>query len=353
MAAWAGFSDEELRKIQLKDQSVSAPGLGRGRKPTSTNRSRQQLQRERALKLTAQMSSETLQPEQKLTKPHLTSPSPLAPTIPTAVDTGKDEPVTAKLDAVNNHDPETSIEVTPLANELDKQEVELREKTRTEKLQQDQRIMEEKNKQKKALLYKTIAEKSKQTQAEAVKLKRIQKGLQALDDSVSNDIGILRKLIEQASLDYSSAWKRFERAEAEYVAAKLSLHHRTEVKEQLTEHLCAIIQQNELRKAAKLEELMQQLELSDELESLQPPGEDKPSGAQSEVHSPQGPAPPLGNDSPTTPGEQGGKQDCLEAAPAPAPASEENLKTTDPVTTETVEAPQTPSIPQNAQVSLS
>lgn len=48
--------------------------------------------------------------------------------------------------------------------------------------------------------------RSKQTQAEAVKLKRIQKGLQALDDSVSNDIGILRKLIEQASLDYSSAW---------------------------------------------------------------------------------------------------------------------------------------------------
>ena len=114
-----------LLEFSPADQSVSAPGLGRGRKPTSTNRSRQQLQRERALKLTAQMSSETLQPEQKLAKPHLTSPSPLAPTIPTAVDTGKDEPVTAKLDAVNNHDPETSIEVTPLANELDKQEVEL------------------------------------------------------------------------------------------------------------------------------------------------------------------------------------------------------------------------------------
>jgi len=34
------------------------------------------------------------------------------------------------------------------------------------------------------------------------------------------------------------------------------------VKEQLTEHLCAIIQQNELRKARKLEELMHQLELN-------------------------------------------------------------------------------------------
>lgn len=55
-----------------------------------------------------------------------------------------------------------------------------------------------------------------------------------------------------------------EKAEAEYVAAKLDLHKKTETKEQLTEHLCAIIQQNELRKARKLEELMLQLELSTE-----------------------------------------------------------------------------------------
>lgn len=47
--------------------------------------------------------------------------------------------------------------------------------------------------------------RSKQTQAEAVKLKRIQKELQALDDMVSNDIGILRGRIEQASWDYSAA----------------------------------------------------------------------------------------------------------------------------------------------------
>lgn len=50
-----------------------------------------------------------------------------------------------------------------------------------------------------------IVHRSKQTQAEAVKLKRIQKELQALDDMVSNDIGILRGKIEQASWDYSTA----------------------------------------------------------------------------------------------------------------------------------------------------
>lgn len=38
-----------------------------------------------------------------------------------------------------------------------------------------------------------------------MKLKRIQKELQALDDMVSADIGILRNRIDQASLEYSCA----------------------------------------------------------------------------------------------------------------------------------------------------
>ncbi|XP_022276790.1 RAB6-interacting golgin isoform X3 [Canis lupus baileyi] len=129
--------------------------------------------------------------------------------------------------------------------------------------------MEEKNKRKKALLAKAIAERSKRTQAEALKLKRIQKELQALDDMVSADIGILRNRIDQASLEYSYARKRFERAEAEYVTAKLDLQRKTEIKEQLTEHLCTIIQQNELRKAKKLEELMHQLDVQADEETLE------------------------------------------------------------------------------------
>lgn len=47
--------------------------------------------------------------------------------------------------------------------------------------------------------------RSKQTQEEALKLRRIQKELQALDDMVSSDISILRDRIEQASWDYSAA----------------------------------------------------------------------------------------------------------------------------------------------------
>ncbi|XP_047377635.1 RAB6-interacting golgin isoform X2 [Sciurus carolinensis] len=129
--------------------------------------------------------------------------------------------------------------------------------------------MEEKNKRKKALLAKAIAERSKRTQAETMKLKRIQKELQALDDMVSADIGILRNRIDQASLDYSYAQKRFDRAEAEYITAKLDLQRKTEIKEQLTEHLCTIIQQNELRKAKKLEELMKQLDVQADEETLE------------------------------------------------------------------------------------
>lgn len=130
--------------------------------------------------------------------------------------------------------------------------------------------MEEKNKRKKALLAKAIAERSKRTQAETMKLKRIQKELQALDDMVSADIGILRNRIDQASLDYSHAQKRFDRAEAEYVAAKLDLQRKTDSKEQLTEHLCTIIQENELRKARKLEELMHQLDVQADAETAAP-----------------------------------------------------------------------------------
>ncbi|CAI5778854.1 Hypothetical predicted protein [Podarcis lilfordi] len=147
--------------------------------------------------------------------------------------------------------------------------MELPEKSRWEILQQEQKLMEEKNKRKKALLAKAIAERSKRTQAETVKLKRIQTQLQALDDMVSADIGILRNRIDQASLEYSCARKRYDKAEAEYVSAKLDLQKKTEVKEQLTEHLCTIIQQNELRKANKLEELMQQLDVEADDENLE------------------------------------------------------------------------------------
>ncbi|XP_060890765.1 RAB6-interacting golgin [Labrus mixtus] len=264
MSGWAGFSEDELRKIQLKESGMSVAGAARGRKPAPANRSRQQLQREKALQSAAQRHSGAglhlhLPPDQQLTKPPpREEPQHRAPAE-----------VPAPTPDVKQEEQPAAEEESPDVKELETQEVAVREKTRLEQLQQEQTLMEERNKRKKALLTKTIAEKSKQTQAEAVKLKRIQKELQALDDMVSNDIGILRSRIEQVSWEFSSARKRYEKAEAEYVMAKLDLHKKTEVKEQLTEHLCAIIQQNELRKAHKLEELMQQLQLQATEEELE------------------------------------------------------------------------------------
>ncbi|KAM8889331.1 RAB6-interacting golgin [Synchiropus picturatus] len=259
MSSWAGFSDEELRRLQQRESSVV-----RGRKPTQAARNRQQLQRERALQMSAQKASASpgLPPEQQLAQPPLKAAGP-----PAAAEV--DKPKVSESSRTEALHPAAEEGASSEVKELERPEVELREKTRLEQLQQEQKVIEERNRQKKALLTKTIAEKSKQTQAEAVKLKRIQKELQALDDMVSNDIGILRGRIEEASWDYTAARKRYEKAEAEYVAAKLDLHRKTEVKEQLTEHLCAIIQQNELRKAHKLEELMKQLQLQASEEELE------------------------------------------------------------------------------------
>ncbi|KAK2494482.1 hypothetical protein MC885_010842 [Smutsia gigantea] len=304
--AWAGFSEEELRRLR------------RGGDPFKPQqclplKKSQQLQRRKALQEQSQKpglqdGSTSGPPEQLLPapnqrpdapKPH-SSPRP-APG-PLTLTAGADrepqgvgsQPGTLGLE--NSRDGLRSAEALPPKPDcaLGEKKVELliryyefkvlpahqefttkksQEKSRWEVLQQEQRLMEEKNKRKKALLAKAITERSKRTQAETMKLKRVQKELQALDDMVSADIGILRNRIDQASLEYAyarklmeqslhlSPRKRFDRAEAEYVTAKLDLQRKTEVKEQLTEHLCTIIQQNELRKAQKLEELMRQLDI--------------------------------------------------------------------------------------------
>ncbi|NXW58665.1 GORAB protein, partial [Eurystomus gularis] len=251
-------------------------------RPHTVNKNRKQLQREKALqqqcqKLGLQGGAASVPPEQLLSVP---KPNPCHPRQPVP------PPRSASSgDQRQSDNQEQQKDVTPIDpgsgsnngqsrpakpnSKVEKKKVELQEKSRWEILQQEQRLIEEKNKRKKALLAKAIAERSKRTQAETVKLKRIQKELQALDDMVSADIGILRNRIDQASLDYSYARKRYDKAESEYVAAKLDLQHKTEIKEHLTEHLCTIIQQNELRKARKLEELMQQLEVEADEENLE------------------------------------------------------------------------------------
>ncbi|XP_068950860.1 RAB6-interacting golgin isoform X2 [Petaurus breviceps papuanus] len=279
---WAGFSEEELRRLRQKKYPFEPAERQRRHHPV--NKSRQQLQREKALqqqnqKLGLQAGTPAVPPEQSLFAPKQRADSQQHHSSPILLSSPRgnekhqsfgDQQKKAELEnSCNNANKKDEI-ATPKPNcKLEKKKVELQEKSHWEVLQEEQRLMEEKNKRKKALLAKAIAERSKRTQAETMKLQRIQKELQALDDMVSADIGILRNRIDQASLDYSYARKRFDKAEAEYVAAKLDLQRKTEIKEHLTEHLCTIIQQNELRKARKLEALMQQLDVEADEESLE------------------------------------------------------------------------------------
>ncbi|XP_061682312.1 RAB6-interacting golgin [Syngnathoides biaculeatus] len=273
MSGWAGFSEDELRRLQQKAVSVVVTDsvIASKRKLRPPNWSRQQFQREKVLQEATQTSATSVSHEftleQQLNKlPSRSECGDIAPGGPAAKRNA--QPILSEERTQQNCDSIVKMQ-NPEVKELEIEEIALRGKTRLDQLQQEQKIIEERNKYKRALLAKTIAEKSKQTQAEAVKLKRIQKELQALDDMVSIDISILRGKIEQASWDYTTAKKKYDKAETEYVMAKLDLHKKTDLKEQLTEHLCAVIQQNELRKAHKLEELMQQLQLQGTEEALE------------------------------------------------------------------------------------
>ncbi|XP_054979406.1 RAB6-interacting golgin isoform X2 [Sorex araneus] len=217
---WAGFSEEELRRLkQRKD-----PFEPQRRLPAK--RDRQQLPRERAPSaqnerhLGVQHGGGAALPEQLPPAPkqnlcpqppHSPPPVPAStPALPASTGDGNAQDRGARgpdLGPTNSHEGPGSAEVRPPQpdGKLETKKVELQEKSRWEVLQQEQRLMEEKNKRKKALLAKAIAERSRRTQAETLKLKRIQKELQALDDMVSADIGILRNRIDQASLEYSAA----------------------------------------------------------------------------------------------------------------------------------------------------
>ncbi len=113
-------------------------------------------------------------------------------------------------------------------------------------------------------------------------MRAVQDELAKIDVGLSTDVKFLRDSIEQASLDFMAAQyvnfnyscdnflrrancrKRYDKAEKEFVSAKLHLHKSAEKKEMLTEHLAAIIEKNEERKAQKLADLMKELDIAGE-----------------------------------------------------------------------------------------
>ncbi|GJQ71167.1 hypothetical protein Trydic_g1068 [Trypoxylus dichotomus] len=132
-----------------------------------------------------------------------------------------------------------------------------------DELQTRQKLMEEQNRRRKELLVRALADKRKRTQEEVEKLNEIQNEFKKLDAVLSNDVKLLRRRIETASIIYMEAEKRYLKAEKEFLDAKLDLQQKLEKKELLTEHLCTIIEQNEQRKAEKLTKLLNKLDLKD------------------------------------------------------------------------------------------
>ncbi|XP_063623149.1 RAB6-interacting golgin isoform X2 [Cydia splendana] len=170
----------------------------------------------------------------------------------------------SKTDAMENHldSRKSSTGVTPdLVRSVDNYtEDELASHgAKLEELQLKQKIMEEQNKKRKEMLAKALADRTKQTAEEVVRLEKIKKELQVLDGQFSQDVSVLRKKIDQACLSYAEAEKHYLKIEKEFLQAKINLQKEKERKELLTEHLCALITHNETRKAQKLETLMLEL----------------------------------------------------------------------------------------------
>ncbi|XP_049706485.2 RAB6-interacting golgin [Helicoverpa armigera] len=187
------------------------------------------------------------------------------------VNTSSNKMVDENKDTVNI-DRKNSTDVTPdivrgvdnySADELENHKVKL------EELQLRQKLMEEQNKKRKEMLAKALADRTKQTTEEVMRLEKIKKELQVLDSQFSQDVAVLRQKIDQACLSYADAEKHYLKVEKEFLQAKIHLQKEKEKKELLTEHLCALITHNETRKAQKLETLMLELATDKKVDQIE------------------------------------------------------------------------------------
>lgn len=164
------------------------------------------------------------------------------PTPPIEVETQVDEPVTKSK--------------TKLEPEVDDKN------SRLQDFELQRKLMEEQNKMKRNLLQDAISKHTEKTQAEAKKLNEIRDALADLDSELSNDVSILRKQIESATLQFNTIEKQYSTIERNFLKAKQDLYQAHEKKEMLTEHLYTIIAHNEDRKAKRLSELMEKVGLT-------------------------------------------------------------------------------------------
>lgn len=288
MSGWTGFTDEELRRLKnqkssehktakINQKKIQVVKEKKSRKiaPQDKNANNETVQdiasesAEQKGKIvgTETMSNDDQQAIEKQVLQERTSADPLLSQETKTVELSGDKtPLQNEKDykdirdsTTNKNDGTSEEDVADKVLVLTEDQKREMEQVTLEKIQKQQKIIEEQNKKKQKLIQETLQQRFKETQSEAEKLKNVQKELQKLDKILQTDVDVLRSKIEEASLQYSQAQKRFQTAEKEYVEAKLDYFKKKEVKDQLTEHLCSIIQQNEMRKSKKLEEILSKL----------------------------------------------------------------------------------------------
>eukprot|EP01007_Sphenomonas_quadrangularis_P003337 NODE_645_length_1274_cov_365.031837_g510_i0.p1 GENE.NODE_645_length_1274_cov_365.031837_g510_i0~~NODE_645_length_1274_cov_365.031837_g510_i0.p1 ORF type:complete len:299 (+),score=16.98 NODE_645_length_1274_cov_365.031837_g510_i0:70-966(+) len=126
-----------------------------------------------------------------------------------------------------------------------------------------QKKLEETVRKRTQLVAATVAERAAKAAQEMRVLQMVQGELAKLDRLLQPDVDRLRNLICDAAWSLENAERRLKRAEKEFIAAKMEQHMRQEEKQSLTDRLYALIQENEVRKAQKLDELMAKLRLCD------------------------------------------------------------------------------------------
>lgn len=238
MSGWSGFTDRELERLKSENEM----SVQTGTKTSNIGKTQRKKVREKKLQNAPKPAKENAEVVKK-------------------EDPSNEIQSSKSVGEVNVEECDGNTKKVLDVIELSDEKVAELEMSSLEQLQIKQKLIEDQNKKKQELIKQALHQKFKQTQNESVKLKDIQKQLNHLDQTLQTDVEVLRNKIDESCLLFSQAQKRYEKAESEYVAAKLDFFEKKEQKESLTEHLYSIIQANEIRKAKKLEELM--IKLSD------------------------------------------------------------------------------------------
>jgi len=284
MAGWSGFTDEELHRLKnsseaslVEKQKRQNAGQHSIPQHSSTTGNEQRIRPQHRRKMPLKQDGVAKQNKKDLNSK---SADEIGNPDNISIDRKEDEVLCEKQEGNNtSQSPHSDCKantghVIPIYDTKEKEEPDLKlipdedlvelELNNLEKLQKKQKEIEEENRKKKQIINETISQRYKKAQSEASTLQSIQKELVKLDCLLAKDVEILRTKIEEATSHFSSAQKRYAKAEQEYVSAKLDLKLKSDKKDELTQHLFTIIQENELRKSKKLEELLSKLNLAED-----------------------------------------------------------------------------------------